>query len=188
MPGAEAILALLDSRSFGSIGFWVILTLAWTMAGRRCLGVPSDVIAAAGRPQPGPWDDPAALTLLDWLSLTLPRWHLAPREGALLLGVGAFLLSALAVLGFGYGLEMAQALVLLILPFAALFALDLRLARRLGAVLGRAEVGLPVNEAGAEAARLMRHHRRVGRALSVLSVAVTAFYGAVWMMAHPFGF
>ncbi|MCV2449077.1 hypothetical protein [Paracoccus sp. DMF] len=188
MPGAEAILALLDSRSFGSIWFWVILTLAWTMAGRRSLGVPSDVIAAAGRTAPGPEDDPAALMLLDWLSLTLPRWQLGPREGAVLLGVGAFLVSTLAVLGFGYGLEMAQALVLLILPFAGLFALDLRLARRLGAVLARAEVGQPVNEAGAEAARLLRHHRRVGLAISVLSVAVTAFYGAVWMIAHPFGF
>lgn len=188
MPRAEALLALLDSRSFGSIWFWVILTLAWTMAGRRSLGVPSDVIAAAGRATPGPEDDPAALMLLDWLSLTLPRWHLGPREGVVLLGVGAFLLSTLAVLGFGYGLEMAQALVLLILPFALLFALDLRLARRLIVILGRAEVGQPVNEAGAEAARLLRHHRRVGLALSVLSVTVTAFYGAVWMIAHPYGF
>lgn len=188
MPGAEAIPALLDSRSFGSIWFWVILTLAWTMAGRRSLGVPGDVIAAAGRAAPGPGDDPAALALLDWLSLTLPRWRLGPREGVILLGLAAFLLSGLSVLGFGYGLEMAQALVLLILPFAGLFVLDLRLARRLGAVLGRAEVGLPVNEAGAEAARLLRHRHRVGLAVSVLSVVVTAFYGAVWMMAHPYGF
>jgi hypothetical protein len=188
VPGADAILALLDSRSFGSVWFWVILTLAWTVVGRRSLGVPPDVIAAAGRALPGPRNDPAALMLLDWLSLTLPRWELGPREGTLLLGLGAFLISALAVLGFGYDLEMAQALVLLILPFAGLFALELRLARRLGAVLGRAGVGQPVNEAALEAARLLRLHRRVGLAVSVLSVAATALYGAVWMVTHPFGF
>lgn len=184
----EGILALLDSRSFGSIWFWVILMLAWTMAGRRVLGVPSDVIAGAVGTEPGPEDDPAALTLLDWLSLTLPRWRIDQREGAILLGLGAFLLTALTVLGFGYGLEMAQALVLLVLPFALLFALELRLARRLRAVLARAEVGQPVNEAGAEAARLMRRHKTVAVAMSILAVALTAFYGAVWMIAHPFGF
>src|SRR5690606_38530626 len=75
----EGILALLASRSFGSIWFWVILTLAWTMAGRRILGVPSDVIAGAIGAEPGPEDDPAALTLLDWLSLTLPRWRVDRR-------------------------------------------------------------------------------------------------------------
>lgn len=188
MPGSEGILALLDSRSFGSVWFWVILTLAWTMAGRRSLGVPSDVVVAALRMQPTGQNAPQALALLDWLSLTLPRWHLGTREGAVLLGAGAFLFSALAVLGFGYGLEMAQALVLLILPFAGLFVLEVRLARRLTDLLARAETGLPVNAAGAEAARLLRGQRRIVLAVSILSVAVTAFYGALWSIAHPFGF
>ncbi|WP_287884760.1 MULTISPECIES: hypothetical protein [Paracoccus] len=187
MPRPEGILALLDSRSFGSIWFWVILTLTWTLAGRRILGVPADVIAGAIRAEPGPRDDPAALTLLDWLSLTLPRWRVDRREGPVLLGLGAFLLTTLAILGFGYGLEMAQALVLLILPFALLFALELRLARRLRAVLAQAEVGMPVNEAGLRAARLMRRHRVVIVAMSILAVALTAFYGAIWMIVHPFG-
>lgn len=188
MPGPEGILALLDSRSFGSIWFWAILTLAWTLAGRRILGVPADVLGAVGRAPSGSGDDPAALALLDWLSLTLPRWRLGAREGAILLGVGAFLLTALAILGFGYGLEMAQALVLLLLPFAGLFAQELRLAKRLGVILTRAETGQPVNQAGAEAARLMRRHRHGVLAVSVFSVALTAFYGAAWMIAHPFGF
>ncbi|GLK64852.1 MULTISPECIES: hypothetical protein [Paracoccus] len=188
MPRPEGILALLDSRSFSSIWFWVILTLAWTMAGRRVLGVPWDVVAGAGRITSGPKDDPAAINLLDWLSLTLPRWRIDSREGAILLGMGSFLLTTLATLGFVYGLEMAQALVLLILPFALLFALDLRLARRLRQVLAQAEVGQPVNEAGAEAARLMRRHRVLILGLSILSVAVAAFYGAIWMITHPFGF
>ncbi|WP_313352131.1 hypothetical protein [Paracoccus sp. (in: a-proteobacteria)] len=188
MPRPEGILALLDSRSFGSIWFWVILTFAWTMAGRRILGVPSDVITRAIGIDPGPEDDPAALRLLDWLSLTLPRWRIDQREGAILLGLGSFLLTTLAILGFGYGLEMAQALVLLILPFALLFALELRLAGRLRAVLARAEVGLPANEAGVQAARQMRRHRVVITALSILAVALTAFYGAIWMIVHPFGY
>lgn len=187
MPPTEGILALLDSRSFGSIWFWVIVTFAWTMAGRRVLGVPPDVVAAAGRVKPGPQDDPAALMLLDWLSLTLPRWRIDRREGAVALGLGSFLLTTLAVLGFAYGLEMAQALVLLVLPFALLFALELRLAARLRGLLAQAGTGMPVNRAGADAARLMRRHRMVVGLVSILAVALTALYGAIWMLLHPFG-
>ena len=92
----QAILSILDSRSFGSIWFWLLLVLVWGHAGRRVLGVPVDIAQAARG-----GDEPAALLLLDWLSLTLPRWRLGPKEGAVLLGLGAFGLSALAVLGFG---------------------------------------------------------------------------------------
>ena len=40
----EAILTMLDSRSFGSVWFWVLLALAWTLAGRRVAGVPVDEV------------------------------------------------------------------------------------------------------------------------------------------------
>ena len=69
----EGILTLLNSRSFGSIWFWATLLFAWTLVGRRVLGVPADVLGAAGRRADLPGDDPASLLLLDWLSLTLPR-------------------------------------------------------------------------------------------------------------------
>ena len=92
-------------------------------------------------------------------------------------------------LGFRTGLVVAVSIPLVLaMTFALLFGLELRLARRLRAVLARAEVGQPVNEAGAEAARLMRRHRMVILAMSVLVVALTAFYGALWMIVHPFGF
>ncbi|QEU09811.1 hypothetical protein [Paracoccus yeei] len=180
----QAILSILDSRSFGSIWFWLLLVLVWGHAGRRVLGVPVDIAQAARG-----GDEPAALLLLDWLSLTLPRWRMGPKEGAVLLGLGAFGLSALAVLGFGYGLEMAQALVLLALPLALLLALEVQLARRLSAIVAAAEAGsLPVDRAGRAASSLMRRHRRMVTLASVLAVAATAWRGALWLVAHPFGF
>ena len=188
MLRSDAILALLDSRSFSSIWFWLLVMLAWSLAGRRVLGVPQDVISAVERPAPANPDDPAAIMLLDWLSLTLPRWRLRPREGAVLVGVAAFLFSGLAILGFGYGLEMAQALVLLALPFAAIFGFEMRLAGRLRALLQQAEAGMAPNVAGAEAARLMQRHRLLVLALSVLAVTVIAFYAALWMILNPFPF
>ena len=184
----EGILTLLDSRSFGSIWFWVLLMFAWTVAGRRIAGVPVDVVSAAARADRTAPHDPAALALLDWLSLTLPRWQVSGAGGAVFLGLAAFILTSLALLGFVYDLEMAQALVLLILPFALVFVMELRLAHRLRAVLAEAERGAPVGQAAARAARMMRRHRLGFALMSVLAVALSAFHGALWMLRHPFGF
>ena len=191
MLAPEGILTLLDSRSFGSVWFWVTLVFAWTAAGRRVAGVPVDVVNAVARPDPAsasPPDDPAAVTLLDWLSLTLPRWQVSGGSGAVLLGLATFLLTSLALLGFVYDLEMAQALVLLILPFALVFVMEMRLAHRLRAVLARAERGAPIDQAAAEAARMMLRHRLGFVLMSMLAVALSAFHGALWMLRHPFGF
>lgn len=184
----EAILTMLDSRSFGSVWFWVLLALAWTLAGRRVAGVPVDVIAAASRAARDGTAQPAALALLDWLSLTLPRWRVPGADGAVILGVSAFALTTLALLGFVYDLEMARALVLLLLPLGLAFALELRLARRLRTVLAEAEQGAPVDQAAARAAAMMRRHRLVFTLLSIVDVAIAAFQGALWMLRHPFGF
>lgn len=184
-----AILAILDSRSFGSIWFWLLLALVWTLAGRRVVGVPADVIARARRTGAAEGEDPDALRLLDWLSLTLPRWRMGRVEGAVALGVAAFVLTALFVLGFLYGLEMAQALVLLLLPLLLLAVAELRLARRLAPVVEAAARGeIPANAAAAGAARLMGRQRRLVVLASILVVALTAWRGALWFVAHPFGF
>ena len=47
---------------------------------------------------------------------------------------------------------------------------------------------LPVDRAGRAASSLMRRHRRVVTLASVLAVAATAWRGALWLVAHPFGF
>ncbi|SMO63634.1 hypothetical protein [Paracoccus laeviglucosivorans] len=183
----QGILTILDSRSFSSIWFWLLLTLSWTLAGRRIAGVPSDVLGAVRKPK-GP-DDPASLMLLDWLSLTLPRRQLGRAEAVGLMGMATFVLTALFILGFFYGLEMAQALVLLMLPFGLLFAAEMRLSHRLAGIVDAAESGaLTVNDAAAKAAKLMRRQRVAINVGSLVAVAVTAWRGAIWIVTHPFGF
>lgn len=189
MPQFDGVISFLNSRSFGTIWFWLALLGMWSAAGRNVLGVPVEVLTRARRAQAA--DEPghaAVITLLDWLSLTLPRWHLEAREGALFLAVTAFLMTSLAIMGFGYGLEMAQALTLLLLPFAVLFWLRVGLARRL-ALLLRDEPGdpRPVPEIGSEAVRLMVRHRRIFTALSIFAVSATALWGALWALMHPNG-
>ena len=190
MPQFDNLIGLLGSRSFSTIWFWLVLIGMWSVVGRSVLGIPTEVLARARASLAG--DDaqgPAVITLLDWLSLILPRWQLRPREGAAFLGVTSFLMTSLAVLGFVFWLEMAQALTLLLLPFWVLFWMRVRLARRLVPLVHAAQEGrAPVSQAAGDAARAMVWHKRFVTILSMIAVAVTALWGALWTVLHPVGF
>lgn len=184
MPGFDGFLHLLASRSFTSIWFWLMLALVWSLVGRNIAGVPDQVVRAARR-----GDEGAAVRLLDWLSLTLPERIAHPGEWAVMVAVGAFALSSLAVLGFGFGLEMAQALAMLLIPLGLVALLRQRLARQLRAILTRAAAGASPDDSAAQAARRITRHRWLSLALSVLTLVGAAFYGALHTVINrPLGF
>lgn len=159
MSFLDVILTILDSRSFATIWYWIMLVTVWTMVGRNVLGVPADVIRSVPR-HPAGTDTAEALILLDWLSLVLPRWRLGRVDGMWLMGIAAFLSSTLILLGFVYGLEMAIALVILLFPVALNLAAGLWLAARLQNILGAAQAHrITPNQAAAEAAYQMRWYR-----------------------------
>lgn len=188
------VVDILGGRSFASLWYWLAFSVAWTWVGRGALGIPTDLVRrihAAGRPTgdvaaPGLRDD--ALLLLDWLSLVTPRWQVGARDGMVLIAAAAFVLSALAVLGFAYGRETAQAMVLLLGPLALAGALRVRLAARLRTVLAAAEAGrLAPDAAAAQAGARIVAHLRTIRALSLAAVALAAVWGTLWMLRHPNG-
>lgn len=181
----QGLLAILDSRSFSTIWFWVLLMLAWAFHGRTVLGVPVDVIHRAGRKDAAEADQ---LALLDWLSLTLPRWRVSAAEGIWLIGITAFILTVLLVLGFGYGLEMAQGLFLLLMPFAVLTGIAIRLAQQLSDLLSAARDGaITAHDASVLASRRMRNHRILSALTAIFIVMITTFWGALWLVRRPFG-
>ncbi|WP_374303926.1 hypothetical protein [Paracoccus sp. (in: a-proteobacteria)] len=190
MPQFDSLIGLLDSRSFGTVWYWLVVLGTWSLTGRSVIGVPAEIVSRARTAiQANEGESPLVLHLLDWLSLVLPRWHLGRREGAGVLAVTGFVLTSLAIMGFGYGLELALAAFLLLLPLAILFWLRIALARRLAPLLEAAERGAtPVPDAAAEAVRRMVVHRRLVTVLSMVAVAVTAMLGALWSVVHPYGF
>lgn len=184
MPQFNGFLDLMDARSFGSVWFWIVVILIWGGIGRAVLGVPTDVVNRARR---DPTGEPG-LALLDWLTLALPRWQFGRREGAVVLGLAGFAISSLAVLGFGYGLELAQAATLLAVPLLLLFLLRLGLVRRLVPVMRGAHDGsVAPDDAAQRVLRAIVIHRRVVFLLSLLAVGVTAFWGMIWQLMHPNG-
>lgn len=191
MPQIDGFWALLGSRSFGSVWYWLAVVSLWTLAGRSVLGVPWDVIARARQalrvaPQ-GSMPRQAAL-LLDWLSLTLPRWRPGGAEGPVLTALASFALAGLVVLGWVYGQEMAQALALIAVPFALVQVLRLWLARRLAPVMAAVLAGqADPAQAAMRIAGQMRAYRIWLTVISVLAVSVSALWGTIWQIMHPFG-
>lgn len=184
----QGLFDVLDTRSFSSMWYWLLLTLIWTWLGRGALGIPTDLVNAVRRREPDAdtRPAPAALLLLDWLSLVTPRWLVPDRDGVLLLAVGAFVATLLAGLGFGYGWQAAQALFLLGAPLMVLLILRVRLAARLRGVLAEAETGQqPPDAAASKAAAMIARHMRVTMALSIVAVSGAAVWGTLWLARHP---
>ena len=189
MPQINGVIGLLDSRSFVTVWYWLVLIGMWSATGRSVLGVPSEVLGRARTEiREGRAGAAASVALLDWLSLVLPRWRMGPREGAIFLAVTSFGLTSLFVLGFLFWLEMAQALFLLLFPFWLLFWMRHALARRLIPLIADAQEGRATLDATAEAAaRHMVRHRAWVLVLSMLAVAVAALWGTLWSLLHPNG-
>lgn len=99
----ELLDRLIDTRAYASMWFWIGLVLFWALQGHRPLGVPGHVLGAARRGH-----NPGALSA--WLALTLPG-HARPENPWSWAAV-SFVLGCAAVLGFGYGADLAQIVAL----------------------------------------------------------------------------
>ena len=192
MGGTAGLIAALDTRSFSSVWYWLMLTVTWTWVGRGALGIPSDLVRAVHRravEDAVETPAPDSLLLLDWVSLVTPRWQLGDRDGTVLTAATAFLVSALAWIGFAYGRELAQAMVLLVAPLLALVVLRIRLSTRLRATLAEVETHrLSADLAAADMARQITRHMRLTMALSMAAVGAAALWGTAWLATHPLGF
>ena len=88
-------------------------------------------------------------------------------SGLILLGFLCFMLTALAVLGFVYDVEFAQALFLIGFPMSLVGALSIRTA-------GKIELEAPRGDALHK--RLIRHRQAV-QVIGMISIFVTALWG-----------
>lgn len=104
-----------------------MLAVAWSNVTHFVMGVPFDMVQRAKR------KGGAALADLETLAAIQARRRMQIFEaaGVWLVGVWTLLLSALATLGFAQGVELAQALALLLVPLTFAGWLGLTLAARI---------------------------------------------------------
>ncbi len=157
------VFELLDFRSFSSLWYWIAVAVMWSSASHWILGVPFDLIQRARRRGGQAAEDMTRLAQIN----ARRALHLADSSGLWLIAIGSALLTMLALLGFFYGLELAQALFFLALPIAVLSVMRLSTARRI----------LAENMVNETLGRRLARHRMWTQGLGVLSIFLTAVWG-----------
>ena len=167
----DMIIEMLDMRAFSSLWYWLLLALIWSRVNGRGLGIPYDMVIRARR------GSDTALADLEILARihALRQQQLFHETGLALSAVFAAVLSALALLGFAYGLETAQALFFLMAPPVLIQVHRLYCARRI----------LQDSGQGAALLRCLGGHRLVTQLTGLVTFLITAVWGIHVIMTTP---
>ncbi|WP_346763301.1 MULTISPECIES: component of SufBCD complex [Tabrizicola] len=154
---------VIDMRSFSNLWYWIALAVMWSSVNYWVLGVPYDMIQRARRE-----GGKAQSDLEDLVRINTDRLLALVDQGAMVLvALGSFWLSVLAVSGFYYDFEFAQAVFLLIFPLSLVVLLSIRASRRIRA-------GADTGEA---LYRRLIVHRLWTQVIGMVSILVTGMYG-----------
>ncbi len=150
-------------RSFSNLWYWIALAVVWSTASHWVIGVPFDMIRRAARE-----GGRAEADLAELVRINLDRtFHLLQQSGPWLTGFGALVLTLLAVTGFVYDVEFAQAVFLIAFPMTVVGALNIRTGARIRHEAAR----------GARLQRLLARHRSLTQLIGIVSIFVTTVYG-----------
>ncbi len=152
---------LIDLRSFSNLWFWIMLAVFWSTASHYVLGVPFDMVARAAK-----YGGQAEQDLEDLVRINSNRLtYIADEAGTWLTVFAAFLVTALVMTGFFYGVEFCQALSLILVPMLIVFAISIYNARR------------AQGQQGDDLRRILRRHRIVVQLIGMLSILVSSMWG-----------
>ncbi|MGV6813315.1 MAG: component of SufBCD complex [Brevirhabdus sp.] len=157
------IFELIDLRSFSNLWFWIALAVLWSTASHFVLGVPYDMVQRARRRGGQVAQDVHTMVRIQSRRIV----YVADMAGLAIVGLLAFFLSGLVVLGFVYWVEFAQALFLLALPMSLVLFLRQRVARFI----------LTHDPDDAALFSLLSRHRFWIQFIGMVSIIVTAIWG-----------
>jgi len=159
----SAVFELIDMRSFSNLWYWIALAVVWSSTSHWVLGVPYDMIQRAAR-----HGGEAETDLEDMVRINCNRLiYIAGVSGLWLLGLVSGLLTSLAILGFWYGVEFAQAVFLLAAPMTLVGALSLNAAAQIRARGLRGEA----------LRKRMHRHRVHTQIVGMVAIFITALWG-----------
>jgi len=159
----STVFELIDMRSFSNLWYWIALAVVWSTSSHWVIGVPYDLVQRAG--QSG---GQAEIDLEQLVRINCNRLiYIGHVSGLWLMALGCAVMSALAVLGFWYRVEFAQAVFLLIFPLSLVGVLSLMTAHR---IVRDALTADPLR-------RRMRRHRIYTQMVGLLAIFVTAMWG-----------
>lgn len=163
MEWYASIFELIDMRSFSNLWFWIALAVVWSSASHWVIGVPYDMVLRARRVGGQAEADLEAITRVNVNRLL----YIGRVSGLWLLGFTCFMLSALAVLGFWYRVEFAQAVLFLVFPMSIVGAMSLSTARRIEQEAATGE----------QLRNYLARHRFFTQVIGMISIFITALWG-----------
>lgn len=159
----QTVFEVIDMRSFSNLWFWMAVAVVWSTASHYGLGVPYDMVLRARRN-----GGEASADLETMVEINVRRlMHIQTMAGLWLVGFGAFMLTALALMGFVYDQEFAQAVLLIVAPMTLVAMLTLATARRIAA--GRVD--------RANLVRTLTRHRFAVQGIGVVAIMITTMWG-----------
>jgi hypothetical protein len=159
----RTLFEVIDMRSFSNLWYWIAIAVTWSTVSHWVLGVPFDMLQRARRKGGQADDDFETLVRINVNRLE----YIRGISGVWLVVFGSMMLSTLAILGFAYQLEFAQAVFLIAFPLAIVALLSFRTA----ALIARHE------DTGEALKRRMIRHRTATQAVGMAALFVTAFWG-----------
>jgi hypothetical protein len=170
----STIFSVIDMRSFSNLWFWIALAVMWSTTSHWVLGVPFDMVARARR-----HGGSAEQDLEDMVRINVNRLlQIIDDAGVTVVTVVTFALTSLAILGFVFWMEFAQAVLLLAAPMTVVGMVSIGSARR---IRSRGATGAALR------GELLRH-RRIVQVIGMVSVFVTAMWGMYMnLTVGPFG-
>ncbi len=154
---------MIELRSFSNLWYWIALAVLWSTASHWILGVPYDMVQRAQRN-----GGQAERDLEDIVRVNVNRLlYIAEVSGPWMVALSCFMMSGLAVLGFVFLLEIAQAVFLLVFPMAVVGLISFLTARRISQEGATGEV----------LRKRLAFCRLYVQVVGVISIVVTAFWG-----------
>lgn len=163
MDWSRVLFQVIDIESFASLWYWMAVAVVWSSISHYVLGVPYDMIQRARRN-----GGQAEQDLHDMVRICVNRLlHISHTAGMILLAFACFVLTSLAVMGFWYGAELAQAVFLLAFPMSLVGAMSLATARQIAAT----------NPQGDALYSALNRHRLWVQVIGMIAIFITAMYG-----------
>ncbi len=170
MDWFNSLSEVINFRSFSNLWYWIMLAVMWSSVSHWVLGVPYDLVIRAAK-QGGQAED----DLADILRVNVNRMlYIADISGLWIIGFGMFFMSFLALSGFVYGFQLAQAVFLLAFPMTLVGFLSFRMAHYLR------HSGLT----GADLRRALTRHRTWTQIIGMISIFFTALWGMYQNLAY----
>lgn len=159
----ETVYELIDMRSFSNLWFWIMLAVQWSMASHWVLGVPYDMVLRARKHGDRMTEDMEAMVRINVNRLL----YISHVSGMWIAGFSSFLVTSLALVGFYYRIEFAQAVFCLLFPLLLVGLLSLRTAHKIADGDHQGEVLF----------RRLHWHRVATQAIGMISILFTSLWG-----------